>query len=165
MDILEVSKRSFESRRLTSKAFLNKVSSTVGIIVHDDIQLSQFLITKEGTLKLNDFNRAETMLYSDEEQVYCRYKNGAGHGNFRAPEEYVDNPLNEKIDVWSFGNIVYALLTGLWPFPDTDGDDMKAFKVRSYAQCGYVVHFPVHCLLIDFFHTRLATNRPWTYTY
>jgi serine/threonine protein kinase len=34
-----------------------------GLIVHDDIQLSQFLISKEGYLKLNDFNRAEIMLW------------------------------------------------------------------------------------------------------
>jgi hypothetical protein len=34
-----------------------------GVIVHDDIQLSQFLASKEGLLKLNDFNRAEIMLW------------------------------------------------------------------------------------------------------
>lgn len=30
-----------------------------GVIVHDDIQLSQFLIGKDGRLKGGDFNRAE----------------------------------------------------------------------------------------------------------
>jgi hypothetical protein len=34
-----------------------------GVIVHDDIQLPQFLASKEGYLKLNDFNRAEIMLW------------------------------------------------------------------------------------------------------
>jgi hypothetical protein len=34
-----------------------------GVIVHDDIQLGQFLASKEGFLKLNDFNRAEIMLW------------------------------------------------------------------------------------------------------
>jgi serine/threonine protein kinase len=34
-----------------------------GVIVHDDIQLSQFLASKDGYLKLNDFNRAEIMLW------------------------------------------------------------------------------------------------------
>ena len=35
---------------------------------------------------------------------------------WRAPEEYKDDPLNEKIDVWSLGNNLYTLLTGLSPF-------------------------------------------------
>jgi hypothetical protein len=34
-----------------------------GVIVHDDIQLPQFLASEEGYLKLNDFNRAEIMLW------------------------------------------------------------------------------------------------------
>eukprot|EP00977_Amphora_coffeiformis_P000908 scaffold190_cov171-Amphora_coffeaeformis.AAC.33 len=74
-----------------------------GVIVHDDIQLSQFLIGPEGHLKMGDFNRAEFMLYDEEHKEYCRYRNGAGHGDWRAPEEYHDYPLNEKIDVWSLG--------------------------------------------------------------
>jgi hypothetical protein len=33
------------------------------VIVHDDISLSQFLASKDGFMKLNDFNRAEVMLW------------------------------------------------------------------------------------------------------
>lgn len=61
-----------------------------GVIVHDDIQLSQFLFTKEGRddwkgasqiVKLNDFNRAVPMQYDEEHQEYCRYLNGHGAGD------------------------------------------------------------------------------------
>jgi serine/threonine protein kinase len=52
-----------------------------GRIVHDDIQLSQFLRTKNGYIKLNDFNRAEIMLWDEENQKYCKYRNDPGHGN------------------------------------------------------------------------------------
>jgi Protein tyrosine and serine/threonine kinase len=31
--------------------------------------------------------------------------------------------LDEKIDIFSFGNNLYALLTGLWNFYDNDNDD------------------------------------------
>jgi hypothetical protein len=34
-----------------------------GVIVHDDISLAQFLASSEGEIKLNDFNRAEIMLW------------------------------------------------------------------------------------------------------
>jgi hypothetical protein len=53
-----------------------------GVIVHQDVQLSQFLLNKDMTrLKLNDFNRAEFMLWDEEGQEYCLYSAGAAHGN------------------------------------------------------------------------------------
>jgi serine/threonine protein kinase len=56
-----------------------------GVIVHDDIQLPQFLFTNDGRVKLNDFNRAEIMLWNDEDQEYCGYTNGRGHGSVSVP--------------------------------------------------------------------------------
>lgn len=35
---------------------------------------------------------------------------------WRSPEEYKDDPLNEAIDIWSLGNNFFALLTGYSPF-------------------------------------------------
>lgn len=35
---------------------------------------------------------------------------------WRAPEEYKDDPLGEAIDIWSLGNNLFALLTGYSPF-------------------------------------------------
>lgn len=102
-----------------------------GVLVHDDIQLCQFLVTSEGKLKLNDFNRAEAMLFDERAGKmggYCRYQNGKGGGEYRAPEEYRDGFLNEKIDVYSFGNNIYGLLTGLWVFyhyPDIEQKDLE----------------------------------------
>ena len=52
-----------------------------GVIVHDDIQLSQFLLSSSGQLKLNDFNRAEIMLWNDKDQEYCKYRNHPGGGD------------------------------------------------------------------------------------
>jgi serine/threonine protein kinase len=91
-----------------------------GIIVHNDISPSQFLFDSDGNIKLNDFNRAEIMLWNEETKEYCKYRNGAANGNYRAPEEYFDKPLDEKIDIYSFGNNIYTLLTGLWPFYELD---------------------------------------------
>lgn len=51
-----------------------------GVMVHDDIQLTQFLLV-DGRLKLNDFNRAEIMLFNEKDQEYCRYRNDPGHGD------------------------------------------------------------------------------------
>ena len=58
-----------------------------GVIVHDDVMPSQFLFAADGRIKLNDFNRAEAMLYDENDETYCRYSNGPGGGDFRSPEE------------------------------------------------------------------------------
>jgi hypothetical protein len=86
---------------------------TNGLIVHDDIQLSQFLFNQNRTrLILNDFNRAEFPLFDEKADDYCRYKNGRGGGNWRAPEEYRDDPLLEEIDVWSMVRLDIARVRG-----------------------------------------------------
>jgi hypothetical protein len=55
-----------------------------GVIVHDDVQLSQFLYTADKSIvKINDFNRAEFMLWDNNHGQYCRYKNGRAHGTVR----------------------------------------------------------------------------------
>jgi len=52
-----------------------------GVIIHDDVQLSQYLLNKDKTrLKLNDFNRAEFALWNGTD--YCRHQNGHGKGMF-----------------------------------------------------------------------------------
>ena len=57
-----------------------------GVIIHDDIQLSQFLWTDEtkSAVKLNDFNRAEIMFWDEDREEYCKYRNGRGHGDVSA---------------------------------------------------------------------------------
>lgn len=100
-----------------------------GVIVHDDVQLCQWLRTKDGRLKLGDFNRAEVMDYNAKKGEYCAYSNGSCGGNYRAPEEYAVRDLNEQIDVYSFGNNIYSLLLGLWVFYDVDDDEVVQKKV------------------------------------
>lgn len=93
-----------------------------GVMVHGDVQLCQWLKTKEGVMKLNDFNGAFLMRWDEEREEYCDYVKKYAHGNYRAPEEFAHTGLNEKLDVFSLGNNMYALLTGLWNFYEADDD-------------------------------------------
>ena len=60
-----------------------------GVIVHDDIQLSQFLLSSSGQIKLNDFNRAEIMLWNEKDHEYCRYRNHPGGGDVSIHDRYM----------------------------------------------------------------------------
>jgi hypothetical protein len=55
-----------------------------GAIVHDDIQLQQWLRARDGSLKLGDFNRAAILDWNVKEQRYCKFNNGAAFGNVRS---------------------------------------------------------------------------------
>merc|ERR1711862_1073968 len=50
-------------------------------IVHNDIQLSQYLYTKNNNIKLNDFNRAEILfIQNNNKKNYCTFYNGKVYG-------------------------------------------------------------------------------------
>lgn len=89
---------------------------TDGVIVHDDVQPCQWLRTADGHLKLGDFNRATIMQWDLIKEGYCRFNNGKAYSQYRAPEEYAVQNLNEQIDTFLFGNNIYVMLTGLWNF-------------------------------------------------
>lgn len=52
-----------------------------GLIVHDDVQLCQWLRTRDGRLVLGDFNRAQIMDWNEKKGEYCLYNNGYAFGN------------------------------------------------------------------------------------
>ena len=43
-----------------------------GVIIHGDNHIDQFLLTAHGTVKLNDFNLATILDWSDQKQQYCK---------------------------------------------------------------------------------------------
>mmetsp|Transcript_113949 Transcript_113949/g.170435 ORF Transcript_113949/g.170435 Transcript_113949/m.170435 type:complete len:135 (-) Transcript_113949:73-477(-) len=71
------------------------------------------------------------MDFDEEKMEYCSYYNGPGFGNYRSPEEFSNDNLDEKIDVFSFGNNIYALLTGLWVFYENEDDAVVQKKVKN----------------------------------
>ena len=96
---------------------------------------------------VNDFNRAKVQMYDNIRGEYCKYYNGHIGGKFRAPEEFIPDILNEKIDIFSLGNNFYGLLTGLWPHYYDDNEKAqkkyikgkmpyidKRYRTRSYAE-------------------------------
>ena len=50
---------------------------------------------------------------------------------FRSPEEYEYSPQTEKVDIYSFGNVLYGVLTGKYPF-----EKEKSKKARNMVKEG-----------------------------
>lgn len=76
-------------------------------VVHTDLTPSQFLLFKDGSIKINDFNRARFISFSKKHHRPCTFIIGLSPGKYRSPEEYNDmDELNEKIDIYQMGNVV-----------------------------------------------------------
>jgi serine/threonine protein kinase len=102
-----------------SKSIADLHGFSDGIIVHGDIHPVQWLRSRvHGGLQLNDFNNAEILNIhqpaSEAENItYCKTNRGTWYGAFRSPEELSGDIIDEQIDVYSMGNNIYSLLTGL----------------------------------------------------
>lgn len=129
-----------------------------GVIAHVDLQWPQFYRGNDGFIKLIDYNRAEPLLYDPEGEEYCRFRNGKpGDGQYRAPEEVRDHPLTEKIDVFSLGNLFYALLTGRIVWEDYDYGEKHERIKRGLQQTIPEMYKKDHGSLIQAIHSC------WTY--
>ena len=67
------------------------------------------------------------MEWNAQKQKYCKYWRSF-NGNFNAPEEYGGDYLDESIDIWPMGNLIFALLTGLKPYYEIKGGDTAIQK-------------------------------------
>jgi serine/threonine protein kinase len=89
-----------------------------GPVIHADITAKQFLVDFEGTVKLNDFNRCRLMPHNNVTNEKCRIRIPSAPGLYRSPEEYQREQVDEKMDVYSLGNVLYLILTGTKPWRD-----------------------------------------------
>eukprot|EP00752_Nemacystus_decipiens_P005241 g4757.t1 len=86
-----------------------------GPVVHADLQPRQLLMDADGVVKINDLNRCRFM-GRDAAGEPCPFKISKGNGVWRAPEEYAGEMLTEKLDIYSMGNIFWAMLGRDVPF-------------------------------------------------
>ena len=94
--------------------------------VHRDLKLENILLDKNENVKLCDFGfTREYEGKSSYLQTFC------GTVCYSAPEMLKgEKYAGEKVDVWSLGIILYALLTGELPFDDED-DMITKHKILS----------------------------------
>lgn len=90
-------------------------------IIHRDLKLENFIFTskkKDADIKLIDFGYSRTYLEGE------KMTSLVGTSFYIAPE-VVEGDYTKAADLWSFGCVVYMLVTGELPIPgDTDSEIM-----------------------------------------
>ncbi|KAK8880727.1 hypothetical protein M9Y10_003414 [Tritrichomonas musculus] len=74
-------------------------------IIHRDLKPSNILIARDGTVKICDFGIAKLMT-AEQQLTTC----GIGTQKFMAPEIINEEDYDEKVDVYSFGVLVFVIL-------------------------------------------------------
>uniref|UniRef100_A0A3B3WTE0 non-specific serine/threonine protein kinase n=1 Tax=Poecilia mexicana TaxID=48701 RepID=A0A3B3WTE0_9TELE len=94
-------------------------------VVHRDLKIENLLLDEQDNIKLIDFglsNCAGILGYSDPFSTQC------GSPAYAAPELLSRKKYGPKVDVWSIGVNMYAMLTGSLPFT------VEPFSLRALHQ-------------------------------
>ncbi len=92
-------------------------------VVHRDFKPSNLMVTKQGDVKLMDFGIARDEAFDD----LTRPGTALGTPAYMSPEQVLGEKVDFRSDIFSFGIVLYQMLTGQKPFVE---DDTKSVMQR-----------------------------------
>lgn len=125
---------------------------TNATMVHYDLNPRNVAMMLDGTPKLNDFNVAEFLRWDTVQQKPCGFEGRLHEPWWRAPEEAILpdernstkndtagvqtlQTMNEKVDIYSLGNVLFRVLTGRSPRGKSIGSRIE--EARAELSKGY----------------------------
>jgi serine/threonine-protein kinase len=81
-------------------------------VLHRDLKPSNVFVTERGQVKVLDFGMAH---------AFGRQRVSGGTPAYMAPEQWLEEPEDERTDVFALGVMLYRMLAGTLPFPKADG--------------------------------------------
>ncbi|KAM0841293.1 hypothetical protein ACQ4PT_059130 [Festuca glaucescens] len=90
---------------------MNYLHNSIPTVVHRDLKSPNLLVDKNWTVKVADFGLSRLKL-----ETFLTTKTGKGTPQWMAPEVLRSEPSNEKSDVFSYGVVLWELVTQKVPW-------------------------------------------------
>ncbi len=110
-------------------------------IIHRDLKPANIKVRPDGTVKVLDFGLAKAIdlagpssagaMNSPTISLHATHAGMIlGTAAYMAPEQAKGRPVDKRADVWSFGVVLYEMLTGTRAFPGEDVSDTLATVLK-----------------------------------
>jgi len=102
-------------------------------VIHRDLKPGNIKITPEGKVKVLDFGLAKALGGEtiDEHSTVTEPGRMFGTPAYMSPEQARGGPTDKRSDIWSFGCVMYEMLTGITPFKGETVSDTLANILQS----------------------------------
>jgi eukaryotic-like serine/threonine-protein kinase len=102
-------------------------------IVHRDLKPANIKLTSDGVVKVLDFGLAKRVEEPavDVDNSPSREGMILGTPAYMSPEQAQGKPVGKRADIWSFGVVLYEMLTGKYAFPGKTTAEILAAVIKD----------------------------------
>lgn len=98
--------------------------------IHRDIKPDNYLIARDGETKLIDFTIAEPKR-SGLKKLFYKSKNVQGTRSYMSPEQIRGHLCDERSDLYSFGCVLFELVSGKPPYTGQTPNDLLSKHITA----------------------------------